>query len=649
MHHPWSIQLNPIICSRPLNGPAPADPRLGQAIVAPERRWPGEAMSAPELGSNLVELFERTARGGGERPFLWLKRDGTYRPWSWQRVAREARLLARVLHARGIAPGDRVLLVAENRPEWLIADLAIMTAGAITVPAYTTNTVRDHAYLLEHSAAAAAVVSNDRLARQLLPAVAGAPAVRLIVSIEPLEAAGQPNLPVLAWQDALAEGERLPDPGLDAAGCLSAADTACFIYTSGTGGKPKGVMLSHGNVLANVAGSAAALAMLGLDEHEVFLSFLPLSHAYEHTAGQFLPLAVGAQIYYADGLETLATNLLEARPTIMTCVPRMYEVMRQRILNAVARQKGLKPRLFHKAVELGSKAYQSPGALGPGERLLDRLLDRLVREQARARFGGRIKALVSGGAPLNYEVGLFFTALGLPVFQGYGQTECAPVVSVNTPQKIKLHTVGPPIPGIEVEIANDGEILIRGASVMQGYWRDPEATAQTLKDGWLHTGDVGLIDADGFIQITDRKKDIIVNSGGDNLSPQRVEGVLLLEPEVGQAIVYGDRRPHLVALLVPDADFARSYARAHGLPNDLARLAEDEGFEHALGQAVKRANQSLSVLERVRRFKLMPEPFSIENGMMTPTLKLKRPVIYRTHRELFESLYEPRRDVQGAA
>ena len=277
------------------------------------------------------------------------------------------------------------------------------------------------------------------------------------------------------------------------------------------------------------------------------------------------------------------------------------------------------------------------------------MLDRLVREQVRARFGGRIKALVSGGAPLNYEVGLFFTALGLPVFQGYGQTECSPVASVNTPRRIKLHTVGPPIPGVEVKIADDGEILIRGASVMQGYWRDPEATAQALKEGWLHTGDVGLIDADGFLQITDRKKDIIVNSGGDNLSPQRVEGVLLLEPEIGQAIVYGDRRPHLVALLVADADFARSYARAHRLPSDLATLAGDEGFQRALGEAVKRANQILSVTERVRHFKLMPEPFSIENGMMTPTLKLKRPVIYRTHRDLFESLYESRRDVQGAA
>ncbi len=600
-------------------------------------------MSAPDLGSNLVELFERSARGHGERPFLWHKREGAYRPWSWQRVAREARLLARVLRAQGVAPGDRVLLVAENRPEWLIADLAIMTAGGITVPAYTTNTARDHGYLLEHSGAAAVVVSNDRLAKQLLPAVAEAPAARLVVSIEPLEGAGELNRQVLAWSEALAAGEQLPDPGPDPASCLSASDTACFIYTSGTGGKPKGVMLTHGNVLANVAGSSAALALLGLDEHEVFLSFLPLSHAYEHTAGQFLPMAVGAQIYYADGLETLTTNLLEARPTVMTCVPRLYEIMRQRILSGVARQTGLKPRLFRKTVELGSKAYERSASLGLGERLLNGMLDPLVRRQVRARFGGRIKALISGGAPLNYEVGLFFTALGLPVFQGYGQTECAPVATVNTPRQIKLHTVGPPLPGIEVKLAADGEILIRGELVMQGYWRDHEATAEALRDGWLHTGDVGLIDADGFLQITDRKKDIIVNSGGDNISPQRVEGVLLLEPEIGQAIVYGDRQPHLVALLVADPDFARSYARAHRLPDDLGTLAKDEGFERVIGEAVKRANQSLSVLERVRHFRLMPEPFSIENGMMTPTLKLKRQVIYRTHHELFESLYEAHR------
>ena len=574
-----------------------------------------------------------------QSPFLWRKSDGAYRPWSWQRTAEEVRLLARALRARGLVPGDRVLLVAENRPEWLIADLAIMAAGGITVPAYTTNTPREHAYLLEHSGAAAAVVAGDRLATQLLPAVAEAPALRLLVSIDPLTDAGSLSIPLLSWREALALGEQQPDLAPDPATALGRQDTACFIYTSGTGGLPKGVMLSHGNILANVSGAHAALALLGLDEHEVFLSFLPLSHAYEHTAGQFLPIAVGAQIYYADGLEALSTNLLEARPTIMACVPRLYEVMRQRILNAVARQRGLKPKLFARTVELGSKAYRDPAALTLTERLLDRLLDRLVRQQARARFGGRIKALVSGGAPLNFEVGLFFTALGLPVFQGYGQTECSPVVSVNTPRRVKLHSVGPPMPGIEVKIAADGEILVRGESVMQGYWRDPAATAETLKDGWLHTGDIGLLDEDGFLQITDRKKDIIVNSGGDNLAPQRVEGVLLLQHEIGQAIVYGDRRPHLVALIVPDADFARSYARQHGGPSDLASLVEQKGFQSAMHEAVQRANASLSQLERVRHCRVIAEPFSIENGLMTPTMKLKRQVIYRTHRELFEALY----------
>ena len=599
-------------------------------------------MSAADLGPNLVALFESMARGRGEQPFLWLRRDGIYRPWSWRRVAEEVRFLARCLRAQGLARGDRVLLVSENRPEWLIADLAIMAAGGITVPAYTTNTTREHAFLLAHSGAAAAVVSNDRLAKQLLPAVGTTPGVRLVISIEPLAEGGSLGARLLSWQEALALGEQQPDPAGNGAAALGRDDTACFIYTSGTGGLPKGVMLSHGNVLSNVAGASAALALLGLDEHEVFLSFLPLSHAYEHTAGQFLPIAVGAQIYYADGLDTLSTNLVEARPTIMTCVPRLYEVMRQRILNTVARQRGIKPKLFAKTVELGSRAYREPAALSLGERVLDRVLDRTVRAQARARFGGRIKALVSGGAPLNHEVGLFFTALGLPVFQGYGQTECAPVVSVNTPRRVKLHSVGPPIPGIEVKIADDGEILVRGASVMQGYWRDEEATAQALKDGWLHTGDIGLLDDDGFLQITDRKKDIIVNSGGDNLAPQRVEGVLLLQPEIGQAIVYGDRRPHLVALLVPDADFARGWARARRLPPDLAALASNPEFQGALGEAVRRANQSLSVLERVRHFRLLAEPFSIENGMMTPTLKLRRQVIYRTHCELFESLYDAR-------
>jgi long-chain acyl-CoA synthetase len=597
-------------------------------------------MAVPDLGSNLVELFERTAKRQAAAPFLWAKRDGAYRPWTWRRVAGEARILARALSARGVGAGDRVLVVAENRPEWAIADLAIMTAGAITVPAYTTNTTQTHAYLLNHSEAAAAVVSTDRLARPLLPALAQAPALKLVVAMEPLSEAEQLTVPVLSWAEALALGEQTAVATSDPVATLARDDLACFIYTSGTGGNPKGVMLTHGNILTNVAGALAVLETLDLSAEEVFLSFLPLSHAYEHTAGQFLPMAVGAQIYYADGLEALASNFVEVRPTVVACVPRLYEVMRQRILRMTARQSGLKAKLFAKTIELGSKAYERPEAMSLAQRALNRLLDKLVRDAVRARFGGRIKALVSGGAALHYDVALFFAALGVPLFQGYGLTECAPVISVNGPGATKLHTVGRPIPGMEVRIAEDGEILARGPSVMRGYWRDDVGTSQVLRDGWLHTGDIGVIDRDGFLQITDRKKDIIVVSGGDNVAPQRVEGVLALQPEIDQAIVYGDGQPHLVALIVPDAEFAKAYARRHGLQPELAQLVQHKDFERALGEAVTRANESLSVIERVRHFRLMAEPFTIEKGTMTPTLKLRRQLIYGVHKGLFESMYQ---------
>jgi long-chain acyl-CoA synthetase len=583
-------------------------------------------------------LFERAAKQGADRPFLWAKRDGVYRPWSWQRVEQEVRALSRALRAQGLTPGDRVLLVAENRPEWAIADLAIMAAGCVTVPAYTTNTTTDHSYLLEHSGARAVVVSNAGLAKRIVPAIAGACAVELVIAIEPLAEADQLHATVLTWTEALALGARQAAMDADPARALAHDDVACLIYTSGTGGNPKGVMLSHGNLLANVAGARTVLEKIGLDQ-EIFLSFLPLSHAYEHTAGQFLPIAVGGEIYYAEGTESLTSNLLEVRPTIMTCVPRLYEVMRQRILSALSRRDGLKSRLFAKAVELGTRKIEQPGSLGVLDRVLDRALDRLVRSQVKARFGGRIKALVSGGAPLNYDVGAFFTALGLPVFQGYGLTECSPVISVNLPDKVRLRTVGPALPGTEVKIADDGEILVRGSSVMQGYWRDEAATAEALRDGWLCTGDIGLIDDAGYIQITDRKRDLIVLSGGDNCAPQRVEGILALEPELAQVMVYGDSRPHLVALIVPDAEFARGYARQHGLAPDLASLVLDKGFHQAVGEAVTRANQKLSVIERVRHFRLLAEPFSIENGLMTPTLKLKRSRICSQYRDLIEGLY----------
>lgn len=592
-------------------------------------------MAMPDLGTNLVTMFRRSAQAGGDQPFLWAKAQGTYRPWSWHRVEEEARLIAGCLAHLGIAPGDRVLIASENRPEWCVADLAILTAGAITVPAYTTSTTDDLAYLLAHAEAKAVICSGRHLAKRLLPAVAQSPSVRLILFMEPLDEVGALPVSALSWADALALGRKAPP--VDHSDTLTAHDLACFIYTSGTGGRPKGVMLSHNNIMANLRGAWGLLERIELG-HETFLSFLPLSHAYEHTAGQFLPIAMGAEIYYAEGAETLSTNLVEARPTILTCVPRLYEVLRQRIVAAVSRQSRISRSLFELTLELGRRRYHQ-GHLPFHLNLVDRLLEPLVRRKAQARFGGRLKAMVSGGAPLNTDVGLFFHALGLPVLQGYGQTEAAPVISANVPGRARLDTVGPPLTGVEVKIADDGEILVKGELVMHGYWKDEAGTAQALRDGWLHTGDIGEIDADGCIRITDRKKDIIVNSGGDNVAPARVEGVLLLEPEIGQTLIYGDKRPYLVALIVPHQDFIRSFARTHGCSAKLSDLAEDARFKAAIGAAVTRANSRLSAIERVRKFQVMPEAFSVDNGLMTPTLKLRRHLIVAAYRDLLEGLY----------
>jgi long-chain acyl-CoA synthetase len=583
---------------------------------------------------SLPRMFFDVAARKGDAPFLWAKREGAYRSTSFREAARQVRALARGLADLGIRPGDRVMLVAENRPEWGIADLAIMAAGAVTVPAYTTNTTADHLHILTNSGAKVAIVSRASFAARLLPAVFQAPEVTAVVAMEPPGASPQGGPPIKTWTEMVSG----PEADESRTGALIRRDPACIIYTSGTGGVPKGVVLSHGAILHNCMGAYHLLLEMGLDD-EVFLSFLPLSHSYEHTAGLMFPISIGAQIYYAEGVEMLAQNMGEAKPTIMTAVPRLYETMHARITRDVTRAGGLKKTLFDAAVRLGRKRYERGGRLGFLDAIPDAVVDTLVRNKVRGRFGGRLKALVSGGAPLNVEIGLFFHALGLRLLQGYGQTESAPVVSCNLPGKIKMHTVGPPLRGVEVRIAEDGEILVRGELVMIGYWRDPEGTAATVRDGWLHTGDVGRFDSDGYIEITDRKKDIIVNSGGDNLSPARVEGFLTLEPEIGQAMVYGDKRPHLVGLVVPNKEFAERWAKNHGKEADTAALAKEPAFEAALWAAVERVNGRLSNIEKVRRVIVATEPFTVDNGMMTPTLKIRRHKIREHYGAALERLY----------
>ena len=592
----------------------------------------------PTSWPNLVAMFFDRAESHGTEPFLWAKTDGAYRPLSWRETARRVNALARGLKALGVVPGDRVVLASENRPEWLIADIAVMAAGAITVPAYVTNTVDDHRHVVEDSGARAGIVSTRKLAERFLPAAHQSPVMEFVVSMEPHDVSQRLGVDVHQWDQVLETGATAPDTVAADAGRWRREDTACIIYTSGTGGVPKGVMLHHGAILHNCAGAADALAELGLG-NDVFLNFLPLSHSYEHTAGLFFPIAVGAQIYFAEGVETLVANMAEARPTIMTAVPRLYETMRSRILRGVEKAGGHKEKMFKKTLELGLRKIEAPGSLSITDRILDGVLDRLVRNKVRSRFGGRLKALVSGGAPLNPDIGNFFTALGLCILQGYGQTESAPVISVNRPRKIKMHTVGPPLLETEVKIAEDGEILVRGELVMQGYWRNPEATANTIREGWLYTGDVGEFDADGYIQITDRKKDIIVNSGGDNLSPQRVEGLLTLEPEISQAMVHGDRRPHIVGLLVPDKDWLKDWAAGAGKPAELEAVAADTDLHKALAAAVERVNDKLSPIERVRRFIVAEAAFTIDNAQMTPTLKVRRHKIMEIYGDRLEGLY----------
>ncbi|HLF58860.1 MAG TPA: long-chain fatty acid--CoA ligase [Alphaproteobacteria bacterium] len=587
---------------------------------------------------SLPEMFFDQALLLGDKAVFAAKRGGRFEPVSWRQAAGQVRALARALRKLGIAPGDRVVLVSENRPEFAIADLGIMAAGAITVPAYVTNTVQDHLYVLENSGACAAIVSTRPLAERVLAAAQMTAACRSLIAIEPWLRGQTSAVDVLSWADFLESAAA--DAGDVAAwvAALDRRDTACIIYTSGTGGVPKGVMLSHGAILSNCMGAYDLLFELGLDD-EVFLSFLPLSHSYEHTAGQFFPLSIGACICYAEGVESLGKNMVEARPTLMTSVPRLYESLHRRILANVERAGPLSRYLFNAAVALGKRAYEAPGSLSIRERLADLALDVLVRRKLRKRFGGRLKAFVSGGAPLAYDIGLFFTALGVRLLQGYGQTESAPVISCNAPARNRIGTVGAPLLDVEVALAEDGEILVQGELVMQGYWRDEPATAAAIREGWLYTGDIGTIDDHGTITITDRKKDIIVNSGGDNVSPLRVEGRLTLEPEIGQAMVFGDRKPHLVAVIVPDADFARSWGRSHGQGEDWAAFAADAAFHRALAAAVQRANDSLSPIEHVRRFVVAPEPFTIENGLLTPTLKLRRYKIRELYGARLEALY----------
>ena len=546
-----------------------------------------------------------------EAPLARHWRDGAWRRLSWGEFAGAVASVAAGLRTAGLAPGDRVLVVSENRPEFLVADNAIMASGAITVPTYVTNTAADHRHVLRDSGARTAIVSTARLAARVREA-AGEGGLDLLVCMEACEGA-------VDWDALLATPADLPALLAEVA-AIPAGRLACLIYTSGTGGSPKGVMLPHRALLANRAGVLPLIREAGLLwSGAAYLSFLPLSHSYEHTVGGFLFPSYGIEIVFSRGADRIASEFTEIEPHVVTTVPRLFEVLKGRIEASLEKAKPYQRALFDRALRLGLRKLDGP-PLSILERVQDVVLERLVRAKVRARFGSRLAFMVSGGARLDPDLSGFFLALGVNIIQGYGQSEAGPVISVNLPWDNDRRTAGRPVVGVEARVTEGGEIAVHGDLLMDGYWGDAAATARALRplaeapDGpaWLHTGDVGRI-ADGRIHITDRMRDFIKTLGGDMVSPAKIEGLLMAEPEIAQAVIAGEGKPGLVALIVPSDG------------------AEPDG-------AVRRVNGKLSGIERLRKWAKV-EAFTVENGLLTPTMKVKRRVVLERHAATLAELH----------
>ena len=580
--------------------------------------------------NNLLELFLAQEKKFTTREFSFSKKGTEWHSYSFSRMKEEVLHLASALKIQGVKKGDRVIILSESRSEWLVSDLAIMALGAISVPVYTTNTENDHAYVITDCGAKTAIISNQKLADTFFLA-----STRLhlntIFAFEHITAHNQ-SANIIQYNDALSTP--IDETIEQNISTIDREDVACMIYTSGTSGNPTGVMLPHRAILANVIGGIEVIKEFNkpLDKMKL-VSFLPLSHAYEHTTGFYLLLGLGGTIHFTPSLDKLLDTIETVQPTFVTCVPRLYESIRDRILKGVKKTGGAKEKLFMRTIELGTKKFENPKSLTLKEKIENKALDILVRKKVQKKFGGNMLAFVSGGAPLNYDVGMFFLSMGLNILQGYGQTEAAPLISVSSPNHNRIDTVGRPLPGVEVKIAPDGEILVRGDLLMKGYWHKEEKTAETLVDGWLHTGDVGHIDTDGYIIITDRKKDIIINTGGDNISPQRVEGIICLEDTIEQCMVYGDRKPHLVALIYPTEDAIKSFVKKGQKPSESIEL------KSALQEAVSKTNKSLSTIEKIRHFIILDEGFTVDNKLLTNTLKIRRNFIKEKYGKGLESLY----------
>ena len=579
----------------------------------------------PKGRPNLPGSFFEFASHDPDKTLLVAKKSDDWIPMTYGEVNQQVRKLAQVLVNLGVKPDDKVFISAENRPEWAIANLAIMSIGAVVVPAFVTNTEDDFYYIMSHSDAIVGITSGGNLADTVSRAASQCTDLKTLIIMDgEIKSRSSKKLRVMSWTHEMAKVKSLADIDTRVA-ALDSEDVCCFIYTSGTGGRPKGVMLTHKSIQANITAAIELLIEGNVHDDQRFLSLLPLSHSYEHTAGMHLPLQIRSEVWYCESADQIANNLQEVSPTLMTAVPRLYEVLHDRITRGVKAKGGLSEKLFNAAVRIGMKRINGQ-RLSIGEALLNPFLDKLVRKKVKDRLGGRLEYFISGGAALNPEIGGFFMGLGVNLLQGYGQTEASPLISANRPKKIKIQTVGPAVADVEVKLTDEREIICRGDLLMKGYWKDKAATDETIVDGWLYTGDLGSIDDEGYITITGRKKEIIVNSGGDNIAPSRVEEILAMEPEIEQVMIDGDKKPWMAAVIVPNASL-------------LEAAENSKEVEKSVADAVERSNRRLSKLEQVRRFIIADEPFTVDNAQMTATLKTRRHVVREVYGEHIDALY----------
>jgi len=570
--------------------------------------------------NNLIELFSHQVEKQNKKSiFLQWLNPNNKKAYTWEDTQKNILNISKIIKEY-IKEGDRCLLVSENRPEWFVSDMAIMLSGGITVPAYTTYTEEDYKYLIEDCEPSLIIVSNNEMLKKLSNTINEKEFIKKVITLDEVNKVIN-NLDIINKNkyldfNTILKNELLEEDKIQNKK-LKRTSPACIIYTSGTGGNPKGVILSHGGILNNLVGACEIMKPL-FNSRPVFLTWLPLSHSYEHCV-QFAQIAVGAKVFYAEKIEKLLENISEAKPTIMTAVPRFYQNLYNKININLKKQTGFKAKLIEATLRLGKKKLLNQ-KMTFSEKLLNLLVEILVRKKIKKQFGGNLKAFVSGGGALDQEIGEFLNSVGLPTLQGYGLTETSPVVSCNPIHKIKVETVGPPFRGNQVKIADDGEILVKGENVMLGYWNKIEETNKAIIDGWLYTGDIGEIDPeDGYLKITDRKKDIIVSAGGDNISPAKIENMITNEPEIDQCMVYGDKKNYLVALIVPSKEF----------------LKEKE----KINIVIEKINKKLTLLEKIKRIRLIDENFSIENGLMTPTMKVKRKKVTEKYKDQLEKLY----------